>query len=167
MNKLPVTKPLTQKREKFCLGIVIDELDQTAAYKAAGYSWENMKPETVYQAASRLAADSKVLARIRELRDQITAGKAWSFQHGMEEVETNITQARELNQMAAAIRGTEQALKLSGLLVERPADQVTITKVTVVLSGPAALRQREGGTTTQSREIVDSTSRMLDSAEEE
>ena len=102
MTKMP--HMLTAKPEAFCLGIV-DGLNQTGAYKAAGYSFENMKPDTVYQAASRLAANSKVLARVQELRDQITAGKAWSFARGMEEVETNISMARNRGQLSAAIRG--------------------------------------------------------------
>ena len=156
---LPTTK-LTARQESFCQHLV-DGLNQTAAYKAAGYSVDNKLSATVYQAASRLAADSKVVARVTELRNQITAGKAWSFAHGIEEVETNITKARQLNQMAAAIRGTEQALKLSGLLEAQPQGPGQITKVTVILNhGP-------GRPATDTREIVDGTSRVLDPAEEE
>ena len=78
-------------------------------------------------------ANPKVALRIRELRDQVTAGKAWTFQRGMEEVETNIAQARQANQHAAAHRATETALKLSGLLDRQTEDQVPITKVTIVV----------------------------------
>ena len=46
---------LTHLQENFCQGIV-DGLNQSDSYKAAGYSFENMKPDTVYQAASRLAS---------------------------------------------------------------------------------------------------------------
>ena len=53
----------------------------------------------------------------------------------MDEVETNISMARDQGQISAAIRGTEQALKLSGLLSDQPRDSaVVITKVTVVLN---------------------------------
>ena len=80
----------------------------------------------------------------------------------MDEVETNISMARNQGQMAAAIRGTEQALKLSGLLTEHPQyEPVRITSVTVVLN------PREGSTTTESRQIVDGTSRMLNPSEKE
>ena len=161
MNKTPDPKKLTPKQTEFCDAIV-DGANQTEAYKHA-YEAGNMLPATIANNAYKLMQNNDVATRIRELRDQITAGKAWSFQHGMEEVETNITKARELNQMSAAIRGTEQALKLSGLLVERPAEAtVQITKVTVVLSGPAAERAAA-----VDREIVDSTSRVLDPSEEE
>lgn len=123
------TTKLTLLQENFSQCIV-DGLNQSDAYKAAGYSIENKLPATVHQAASRLAGESKVLARIQELRDRITAGKVWSFAKGMDEVETIMTMARDKGQIAAAIRGTEQALKLSGLLTERPPDQVAVTKVT-------------------------------------
>ena len=132
MSKTPDFHELTGKQEGFAQ-VIVDGLNQSDAYRHA-YEAGNMKPETIWVKASELVSDGKVGARIQELRDQIAAAKAWSFQRGMDEVETNISKAREINQMAAAIRGTEQALKLSGLLTERPQDQpVQITKVTVVL----------------------------------
>jgi len=71
MNKLPESKPLTPKREAFAQGIVFDGLNQTDAYRQAGYSYENMKPETLWVKASELANDGKVSARIQELRDAV------------------------------------------------------------------------------------------------
>ena len=93
MTKMPVSNKLTPKQKAYCQHLV-DGLNQTDAYKAAGYSYENMKPDTVYQAASRLAANSKVMARIQELRDQITGRKAWSFARGMDEVENHRRNSR-------------------------------------------------------------------------
>ena len=156
MNNMLDFQKLTQKQEMFSQAI-FDGLNQTDAYKAAGYSFENMETDTVSQVASRLASDSKVLARIRELQDQIAAGKAWSFQSRMDEVKTNIAKAREVNQMVAAIRGTEQALKLSGLLTERPQDQsVQITKVTVVL------RQGNRETAAETRQFAPLPQKVID-----
>ena len=124
----------TQLQENFCQGIV-DGLNQTDAYKAAGYSFKNKQPDTVYQAASRLAAESKVVARIQELRDKVTAGKAWTFEQGMNQIETNIDLARRDKQHGAARASTRDAIELSGLL-DRPQGppDVKITKVTVVLN---------------------------------
>jgi len=90
-HEMPDTKPLTQKQENFSQGIVIEELNQTDAYKAAGYSFENKLPATIYQAAWRLAADSKVVARIQELRDVVTAAvtekRAWDSVRLIDEAE--------------------------------------------------------------------------------
>ena len=78
---------LTAKMENFAQAIV-DGLNQSDAYRHA-YQIESMKAETVWARASELARDSKVAARIQELRGQITTGKAWDFEKGMGEIETN------------------------------------------------------------------------------
>lgn len=57
---------LSFSREKFVQGVV-KGLTQADAYRAA-YKAGDMKPDTIYQAASRLMADSKVAARLAELR---------------------------------------------------------------------------------------------------
>lgn len=62
---------LTDKQERFARAI-LDGLDQTAAYKAAGYS-QDQQDKTIWEAASRLAANAKVIARIQELRDEAAA----------------------------------------------------------------------------------------------
>ncbi len=59
---------LTQLQENFCKGLALEGLSQAAAYEAAGYSVDNKQPSTIYEAASRLAADSKIVARVAELR---------------------------------------------------------------------------------------------------
>ena len=63
-----MSNQLTSKQENCCQHL-IDGLNQTDDYKDAGYSFDNKLPATFYQTASRLAADSKVLARIHELRE--------------------------------------------------------------------------------------------------
>lgn len=57
---------LTAKQEAFCLGL-FKGLSQREAYLAAGYS-SNQQPSTIDEDASRLAKDSKVVARVAELR---------------------------------------------------------------------------------------------------
>ena len=104
------------------------------AYRLA-YDAGSMSPAAVHDEASCLIAHPKVAFRIRELRDQVTTGEAWSFERSMEEVETDISMAREQGQTSAAVRGTEQAMKLSGLLTYPPKDvPIQITQVTVVLN---------------------------------
>lgn len=60
-------KQLTPKQEIFCQGVA-KGLSQADAYRAA-YASENMKDDTIQQCASRLMADRKVAARVRELQD--------------------------------------------------------------------------------------------------
>lgn len=60
---------LTAKQEKFVMNI-IDGMSQADAYRSA-YSTKNMSNKTIWENASRLMADSKVKARVQELRDQM------------------------------------------------------------------------------------------------
>ena len=57
---------LTAKQEQFALNL-FKGLSQRDAYIAAGYS-SNQKSSTIDEDASRLAKDSKILARLAELR---------------------------------------------------------------------------------------------------
>ena len=61
---------LTGKQSRFVQN-VLKGMDQTAAYRAAGYSTENMADKTVWEAASRLFANSKVSARINAGRRRL------------------------------------------------------------------------------------------------
>jgi hypothetical protein len=57
---------LSFQQEKFAQGVV-KGMTQADAYRVA-YKTANMKQDTIHQAASRLMADSKVAARLAELR---------------------------------------------------------------------------------------------------
>lgn len=67
---------LTAKQEKFVQGI-IDGMSQADAYRAA-YSAKRMTDKSVWEAASRLMADSKVASRLTELRERISSDKIMS-----------------------------------------------------------------------------------------
>ncbi len=109
-------------------------MNQSDAYRHA-YDTENMLPATISNNAYKLVNENDIATRIAQLREQITGSMAWDFERGMKEVETNITGARAEKQYAAANRGTEQALKLSGLLSDKPdSGSIQVTKVTVVLN---------------------------------
>jgi len=60
---------LTPKQELFVQG-VIKGMTQADAYRSA-YNCKKMADKTIHENASRLMADSKVKARVQELRDQI------------------------------------------------------------------------------------------------
>lgn len=62
-----IGKLLTSKQELFCLE-VSKGLSQADAYRVA-YAAKNMTAETIQQCASRLMANRKVTARVRQLQD--------------------------------------------------------------------------------------------------
>lgn len=67
---------LTAKQEKFCQSIA-DGMNQTDAYKSA-YSAKNQTEKTLWANASRIANNSKVLARISELKAKIAKKQLWT-----------------------------------------------------------------------------------------
>ena len=67
---------LTAKQEAFAQGIA-DGLGQADAYRMA-YDAEQMKDSTVYSNASRLMNDSKVIARVSELKAQVADKQLWT-----------------------------------------------------------------------------------------
>ena len=62
-------RTLTFKQEKFCKYYVDTEGNASEAYRMS-YNTANMKPETIWSAASRLLANSKVSTRINEIKAQ-------------------------------------------------------------------------------------------------
>lgn len=73
---------LTAKQEKFVQNI-IQGMSQADAYRSA-YSCKNMSDKTIWENASRLANDSKVSARLSELRGQLTKATIMSAQERLE-----------------------------------------------------------------------------------
>lgn len=73
---------LTAKQELFAQNI-IKGMSQADAYRSA-YSTKNMADKTIHENASRLANDSKVSARINELRGQLTKETIMSAQERLE-----------------------------------------------------------------------------------
>lgn len=64
------TNNLTIKQEAFCQAYI--ELGEaTAAYKKAGYSYENKLDKSIHEAASRILNNSKVTARLKELQGKV------------------------------------------------------------------------------------------------
>lgn len=73
---------LTAKQEKFVQNL-INGMNQADAYRNA-YSCNNMSDSTIWSNASRLAADSKVLARLSELRERLAAPSIMTAQKRLE-----------------------------------------------------------------------------------
>lgn len=73
---------LTAKQEKFAQNI-IQGMNQADAYRSA-YNTVRMSDKTIHENASRLANDSKVAARISELRGQISTASVMTAQERLE-----------------------------------------------------------------------------------
>lgn len=73
---------LTPKQEVFARKVV-EGMTQADAYRAA-YSCKRMTDKTIWENASRLMADSKVKARVKELRDKINDEAIMSAQKRLE-----------------------------------------------------------------------------------
>ena len=108
-------QPLTSKQQGFSQDMADPDchMDQSQCY-AAHYDTSNMLPATVYEEASRLAANPKVAARILELRDQAATvtleAFAWDQKEFVKEALVNLKGARSDHQWAPA----NGALKLIG-----------------------------------------------------
>ena len=73
---------LTPKQEKFVQGI-IKGMSQADAYRSA-YACKNMSDKTIWENASRLMADSKVKARVPELREKLDKSTIMTAQQRLE-----------------------------------------------------------------------------------
>ena len=115
---------LTAKQEAFCQGIA-DGLGQADAYRAA-YDAEGMKDNTIYPLASKLMKNSKVAARIAELRESVQEKQLWSREMSVKALvqayregsgSVKVAAVKELN----AMHGYNEPAKLniSGNLVNR------------------------------------------------
>ena len=115
---------LTAKQEAFCQGIA-DGLGQADAYRAA-YDAEGMKDNTIYPLASKLMKNSKVTARIAELKSQVQEKQLWSREMSVKALvqayregsgSVKVAAVKELN----AMHGYNEPAKLniSGNLVNR------------------------------------------------
>lgn len=67
---------LTTKQEKFAQAVA-DGMTQADAYRAA-YDTSKSKPETIWVRASELMADSKVSARVAELKAVLAKKAIWT-----------------------------------------------------------------------------------------
>jgi phage terminase small subunit len=110
---------LTQKQEAFCSAYV-ETGNASAAYRQAFDVGADTKPETVWSNASRLLADSKVAARVQELRSIAREMAMVSVGSLTEELEQARLKAMADDKGAsAAVSATMGKAKLHGLLVEK------------------------------------------------
>lgn len=121
---------LTPKQEAFVQNI-IQGMSQADAYRSA-YSSKNMSDKTIHEAASRLMADSKISARVEELRRQLAKETIMSAQKRMEWL-TGVIQS-EKESTTDKLRAIDLMNKMSGEYVQKIAAEVqTETTINIEL----------------------------------
>ena len=112
---------LTAKQEKFVQNI-IQGMSQADAYRSA-YSCKNMSDKTIWENASRLANDSKVSARLSELRGQLTKATIMSAQERLEWLTKVINSEEETT--GDKLRAADLMNKMQGEYVQKVEAAVT------------------------------------------
>lgn len=92
---------LTEKQEQFVRNI-LEGMNQTDAYKAA-YPNQRMSDKTISEAASRLMTNSKVVARLSELRNELARPSIMSAQKRLEWLTEVINGEEDINAKLKAI----------------------------------------------------------------
>lgn len=111
---------LTAKQELF-VNKIIEGMSQADAYRAA-YSTKNMNDKTIHEAASRLASDSKVSARLAELRGQLTSAAIMTAEKRLEWLTGVINGA---HMTADKLRTLDIMNKMTGEYVQKVEANVT------------------------------------------
>lgn len=93
---------LTAKQEKFVKNI-IDGMSQADAYRSA-YDTSKLKDKTIHEKASRLANDSKVRARLEELRKEMITPSVMSAQERLEML-SRMARGEEPEKVAQLVNG--------------------------------------------------------------
>lgn len=129
--KDPVTG-LTPKMEAFALALAISG-DQSASYRKA-YNCENMKAETISRNAFTLANDSKVTARLQQLRTDVRRDSGITLLEHLEKLEELRDAAQGEKEFSSAITAEMARGKVSGLYVDKKevSGDVTIHVITGV-----------------------------------
>lgn len=108
---------LTPKREAFAQAVA-SGMTQSDAYRSA-FDASRMKPETIQSAASRLMADSKVSARVEEVRAPVVQKAQITLESHLERLAELSRKAEEAAQFSAAITAETNRGKAAGLYTEK------------------------------------------------
>lgn len=111
---------LTAKQEQFAQNI-IKGMSQADAYRSA-YNTKRMSDKTIHENASRLANDSKVTARINELRGQISTVSVMTAQERLE----------YLTRVVLGVEKEKQAVMIDGKAVEVEVPSAIKTRIDAI-----------------------------------
>ena len=116
---------LTAKQEQFVQNI-IQGMSQADAYRSA-YPNQRMSDKTLHEAASRLMANSKIVARLTELRNELVKPSIMSAQERLEWLTRLIENDEEgTNEKLKAI---DIMNKMQGEYVQKVEGSLSVTKL--------------------------------------
>lgn len=116
---------LTAKQENFVKGI-IEGMSQADAYRSA-YNTKRMTDKTIWENASRLMNDGKVLARVQELRDQLAKQSIMTAQERLEWLTSIIKSDKETT--ADKLRASDQMNKMQGEYITKVEGNIGLAKL--------------------------------------
>ena len=120
---------LSMKRQSFCRYIAIDSLNPTEAY-IKSFNVTSGRKHTSTEAASRLMKLATIQQHIQTLQADIShklaANVAWTKERFINEAEINLSLSRESNQMNPANTALSLIGKVTGILEDKPMNQVNI-----------------------------------------
>jgi len=108
---------LTAKQEDFCRKFM--EMKSASDAYRASYSAENSKKETVHRRATELLDNSKVAARLDELRAQADKHTEITLGEVSKALRQALTMALERGQTGSAVAAANGLAKLGGLIVDQ------------------------------------------------
>jgi hypothetical protein len=128
-------------------------MNPTQAYREA-YNVTSDRKRTSTENASRLMKDSNIEQRISNLKDtvidRIVTDTAWTKERFITEAENNLNQSRELNQMNPANTSLQLIGRVTGILEDKPNNQINIGIVETLGRLPdSVLQQLESMTGTE------------------
>ncbi len=101
---------LTENQEKFVCNIIAG-MNQADAYRNS-YKCERMSDKTIYEAASRLMKNSKIIARLEELRADLAKPSILTAQQRLKWL-SGIIQSKE-ESTADRLKASDQMNKMQG-----------------------------------------------------
>ena len=126
-----MTKPLTPKQEAFATGIAAG-LSQAEAYRQAFPNSKGWKDESIWQRASKLAADAKVQSRVQELREKAAEANEVTIERIVAEV-VKVAFANQRDLMKWGPEGVK--LRASDELTDEQAAAVSEVSETISATG--------------------------------
>lgn len=108
---------MTPKQEAFCVAYILTG-NATEAYRQAGYS-NGMATKTSQEAASRLLKNSKVVARLAELRAPATEMAVMTITGHLDDLKDLRDRAKQEGKYSAAVAAEVARGKVSGFYVEK------------------------------------------------
>ena len=135
---------ITAKQELFSKLVALDGLNPSEAYRQS-YDTNPINQSSIHEQASKLMSNSKVSTRIKELSEAVTGEMVTNVASTKErfliEAEANLIQSRDLGQMNPANSSLQLIGKVTGILEEKPTNQVNIGIIETIGKLPDSVLQ--------------------------